>query len=89
MSSEQNLLEVASPSSIHGIFLQIIKIMGMGGSEINTEGVRFCWWRSGQDLVGSTLRQLVDITNQLENNSSVIAKKSTAEVFIRKSRIML
>jgi hypothetical protein len=84
MCSEQNLLEVASPSSIHGIFLQIIKIMDMGRSEVNTEGIRFCWWRSWQNLAGSTLRQLVDITNQLENNS-IIAKKSIAQILVRKS----
>lgn len=74
MRSEQNLLEVASPSSVHGIFLQVINIMHMGRPKVNTEGVRLCWWRSWQDFAGSTLRQLINIRHQLENNFSHRAK---------------
>jgi hypothetical protein len=70
IEERKNLLDVASPSSIHGIFLQVIKVMHMRRPEVHTERIRFCWWRSWQDLEDSTLRQLVNIRHHLENNSN-------------------
>lgn len=56
--TEVYLIYITSPSLVHGIFLQVIDVVNMSGTKINTKCICFWRWQNWEEFPYITWRNL-------------------------------